>query len=96
VVGVYASARLYLVPARPAWNTPRTVVSFFATAVAMGPLVAFLAHGGDRMLLAGAGGGTVVQLALYQFVAASVAVRRGHEWTAFGTLLFRRFRWLLA
>jgi Fe-S-cluster-containing dehydrogenase component/DMSO reductase anchor subunit len=36
VLGVYASARLYVVPGRPAWNTPLTVVRFFATALALG------------------------------------------------------------
>ena len=36
-MGVYASARLYVVPGRPAWDTPLTVVRFFATAVALGP-----------------------------------------------------------
>jgi hypothetical protein len=30
VAGVYASARLYVVPGRPAWNSPLTVVRFFA------------------------------------------------------------------
>jgi formate dehydrogenase iron-sulfur subunit len=35
--GVFASARLYVVPGRPAWNTPLTVVRFFATALALGP-----------------------------------------------------------
>ena len=35
--GVFASARLYIVPGRPAWNTPLTVVRFFATALALGP-----------------------------------------------------------
>ncbi|GAC1591597.1 MAG: dimethyl sulfoxide reductase anchor subunit [Acidimicrobiales bacterium] len=102
LVGVYASARLYLVPARPAWNTPRTVVAFFATALTTGPLVVVLA--GERPVpgvatvrveLALAALGTVVQLAIYQSIAASVAVRRGHEWVAFGRLLFRRFRGLL-
>jgi DMSO reductase iron-sulfur subunit len=29
--GVGASARLYLVPGRPAWNSPLTIVEFFAT-----------------------------------------------------------------
>jgi formate dehydrogenase iron-sulfur subunit len=37
--GVYASARLYVVPGRPAWNSPLTVVRFGATAVAVGPLL---------------------------------------------------------
>lgn len=36
-VGVYASARLYVVPGRPAWNSPLTIVRFFATALATGP-----------------------------------------------------------
>jgi DMSO reductase anchor subunit len=39
VLGVYASARLYVVPGRPAWDTPLTVVRFFATAAMLGPLL---------------------------------------------------------
>jgi DMSO reductase anchor subunit len=35
--GIYASARLYVVPGRPAWDTPLTIVRFFATALALGP-----------------------------------------------------------
>lgn len=35
--GVFASARLYVVPGRPAWDTPLTVVRFYATALALGP-----------------------------------------------------------
>lgn len=37
--GIYASARLYVVPGRPAWDTPLTIVRFFATALALGWLV---------------------------------------------------------
>lgn len=37
LTGVYASARLYVVPGRPAWNSPLTSVRFFATAAALGP-----------------------------------------------------------
>ena len=37
--GIYASGRLYIVPGRPAWNTPLTVVRFFATALTIGPLL---------------------------------------------------------
>jgi DMSO reductase iron-sulfur subunit len=39
IAGVYASGRLYIVPGRPAWDTPLTLVRFFATAVALGPLL---------------------------------------------------------
>ncbi len=35
--GIFASARLYVVPGRPSWNTPLTVVRFGATALALGP-----------------------------------------------------------
>jgi DMSO reductase anchor subunit len=34
--GVYASARLYVVPGRPAWDSPLTIVRFGATALALG------------------------------------------------------------
>jgi len=48
--GVAASALLYVVPGRPAWHTPLTVVRFFATAVAIGPGLT------GRPLLAAGGG----------------------------------------
>ena len=103
VAGVFASARLYLVPARPAWYSPRTVLAFFATAVASGPVMAALALSGARLpvdwirLLVGVGAAaTIVQLAMYQYLAAAVAVHKQHEWVAFGRLLFRHFRGLLA
>jgi DMSO reductase iron-sulfur subunit len=35
--GVYASGRLYVVPGRPAWNSPITILRFGATALATGP-----------------------------------------------------------
>jgi formate dehydrogenase iron-sulfur subunit len=39
LAGVYASARLYVVPGRPAWDTALTPVRFLATLAATGPLV---------------------------------------------------------
>jgi DMSO reductase iron-sulfur subunit len=36
--GVTASALIYLVPARPAWNSKRTVADFYLTALLLGPL----------------------------------------------------------
>lgn len=39
VAGVYASARLYIVPGRPAWNSPLTVVRFGATIIILGPVL---------------------------------------------------------
>jgi formate dehydrogenase iron-sulfur subunit len=40
VIGTYCSARIYMIPARPAWNTPWTLVRFFLTAAVLGALVA--------------------------------------------------------
>lgn len=37
--GIYASARLYIVSGRPAWDSPLTIVRFFATAAALGPVL---------------------------------------------------------
>jgi DMSO reductase anchor subunit len=39
VAGVYASARLYIVPGRPSWDTPLTIAAFAATGLAVGPLI---------------------------------------------------------
>jgi DMSO reductase anchor subunit len=39
VCGVYASARIYLVPGRPAWNSGHTIAEFFLTAATLGPLL---------------------------------------------------------
>src|SRR5439155_8624488 len=36
--GVTASAFIYLVPARPAWNSRYTLAEFFLTAAILGPL----------------------------------------------------------
>ena len=36
IAGVGASARLYLVPGRPAWNSPFTIAEFYLTAALLG------------------------------------------------------------
>ena len=96
VAGTYASGRLYLVPARPVWNSGRTVVAFFAAALATGPLVAVVAAhpppGGARLLFALAATGSLVQLGAVQHLVASIAVRREREFRLSAQLLFRRFR----
>jgi DMSO reductase anchor subunit/Fe-S-cluster-containing dehydrogenase component len=40
ILGVTASACIYLVPARPAWNTKRTLAEFYLTGALLGPLFA--------------------------------------------------------
>src|SRR5699024_4241537 len=38
IAGVTCSARIYIVRARPAWDSRYTVAEFFATALLLGPL----------------------------------------------------------
>jgi DMSO reductase iron-sulfur subunit len=47
VAGVLASACIYRVPARPAWNSRHTVLQFFATGATLGPLFAAAIGAGD-------------------------------------------------
>ncbi len=86
MAGVYASARLYLVPARPVWHSRRTPVAFFATAVATGPLVTLLCL--DRtelrpsavgLLIAVAALGTIAQLGVQARLLAVVRSRQDHQ-----------------
>lgn len=93
--GVYASARLYLVPARPVWNSRRTPAAFFATAVASGPLLTLLcldrdslAPGWVGVLIAMAAAGTVAQLGVQAHLLRTVRRRpdRQHRGTAELTL----------
>lgn len=46
--GITASACIYLVPARPAWNSKRTVAGFFLTSMLLGPLLSASLGVGDR------------------------------------------------
>jgi Fe-S-cluster-containing dehydrogenase component/DMSO reductase anchor subunit len=50
--GVTASACLYRVPSRPAWNTPFTLLQFNLTALTLGPLFAAASRLGAPRLLA--------------------------------------------
>jgi Fe-S-cluster-containing dehydrogenase component/DMSO reductase anchor subunit len=76
IAGVYASARLYIVPGRPSWDTPLTVATFAATGLAVGPLLT--GHAG-----LGAAGSCVGLLAL---LANLVRLRDDHEVSRGGTV----------
>jgi DMSO reductase anchor subunit len=69
--GVTASACIYRVPSRPAWNTPLTLVQFNLTALTLGPLFAAATGAGAPRWLAVASalaaGGQFVVLALKFF-----------------------------
>lgn len=50
LAGVGASARLYLAPGRPAWNSPLTVLEFFSTTAILGTAACgLLIHHGGRL-----------------------------------------------
>jgi DMSO reductase anchor subunit len=55
LAGVTASSCIYLVRARPAWNSKTTVAEFFLTAALLGPLFAASIGVGGRYLLAAPG-----------------------------------------
>lgn len=102
VAGIYASGRLYLVPARPVWNSPRTIVSFFATALATGPLLAVLCLERGRLgpglvagLMVAAAAGTVAQLGTVRHLHRTVRGRTDRQHTGTAVLL-GRFRQLVA
>jgi DMSO reductase iron-sulfur subunit len=51
MAGIASSAWIYMVPARPAWNSQHTIADFFLTAALLGPLFAAnLGVGASRML----------------------------------------------
>ena len=101
VAGVYASARLYLVPARPVWNSRRTPVAFFATAVSIGPLVALLCLDRTAMrpvwiagLIGVAAAGIVVQHGVQARLLAVVRRRSDHQHEGTAQLLDGELRGL--
>jgi Fe-S-cluster-containing dehydrogenase component/DMSO reductase anchor subunit len=80
--GVFASARLYIVPGRPSWNSPLTVAQFGLTAALAGALVA------DRSGLAaglaaaqlGVSGANLLRLTRAHTFEASGTVRLTLNW----------------
>jgi len=42
IAGIFSSAKIYMVPARPSWNNIRTPIAFFSTAFLLGPLATLL------------------------------------------------------
>jgi formate dehydrogenase iron-sulfur subunit len=81
--GMTASAYIYRVPSRPAWNTPVTLLQFHLTALVLGPLFAAAVGAGSARWLTGAGaiaaGTSLIALALrfLQVSASDVVELRG-------------------
>ena len=96
IAGVTASACIYRVPSRPAWNTPFTLVQFNLTAGVLGPLFAAAVGAGDRRSLALAAaamaGAQVVLLALrfFRCIASDSLELRGTA-RLLSTVLARQF-----
>jgi formate dehydrogenase iron-sulfur subunit len=76
LAGVTASACIYRVPSRPAWNTPMTLVQFNLTAGTLGPLCAAAAGAGEVRWLgiaAAAMGGAQLLLLAVRFLRCMAA-----------------------
>jgi Fe-S-cluster-containing dehydrogenase component/DMSO reductase anchor subunit len=53
LAGLTSSAKIYMVPARPAWNMPFTLSDFFLTAAVLGPRLVLAAGLGDGKWIVG-------------------------------------------
>jgi formate dehydrogenase iron-sulfur subunit len=94
ILGVYASARLYMVPARPAWNSTLTILEFGLSAVLTGTLSAALFHPLGRQVLVLAAACSAMALAILQLVKViHLYSSRDPECRATGRLLCFRLRW---
>ncbi|HVZ22435.1 MAG TPA: DmsC/YnfH family molybdoenzyme membrane anchor subunit [Vicinamibacterales bacterium] len=94
--GVTASACIYRVPSRPAWDTPYTLLQFHLTALVLGPLFARAAGiGNARWLAIAAAGIASIQFVLlaarfFRLIAADGAELRGTA-RLLSTVLASRF-----
>ncbi len=69
LIAMYATSRIYLVPGRPAWNSPHTIADFFLTGCTLGPLL-LAALGGphEAALLASAAAVAHVLAEIWRFL----------------------------
>lgn len=78
IAGIFSSARIYMVPARPSWNNCRTPIAFFATALVLGPLATltlFAAYAGPFSTLIRTNGTGIVGQLLVAIVLAAGLVQ---------------------
>jgi DMSO reductase iron-sulfur subunit len=94
LAGVGASARLYLVPGRPAWNSPLTVFEFFATAAtlgfAAGNVLTERGSGWTAGLLAAAAATVAVLIGKIARLALSPRYELYASWQLFSTTLLNK------
>jgi DMSO reductase iron-sulfur subunit len=93
LAGVWCSARIYVVPARPAWNSGYTVAEYFATALLLGPLfVRAMGITEAPWLVWAAGAGACAQLAVQALKFLWLARAETFELRASALLLSGRLR----
>jgi DMSO reductase iron-sulfur subunit len=71
LAGVFCSARIYIVPARPAWNSRYTLAEFFSTLLLLGPLFVRTMDSADAVWLgraAAAGGAAQLLTQVLKFL----------------------------
>ncbi len=108
ITGIYCSAKIYMVPARPSWNTPRTPIAFFATTLLLGPLAtlflfalrgmqpAFLTNGVSLVIKALVGIILIAGLVQLGYILVGVFYllsREEHEMRGTAKLLTQWFRY---
>jgi DMSO reductase anchor subunit len=93
---VSASACIYRVPSRPAWNTWFTLLQFHLTSLVLGPIFAAAVGAGSPRWLTGAGAiaaGSGLAVFALQFLRVSASDRVELQGTA--RLLSTRYAWPL-
>ncbi len=97
LAGILASAKIYLVPARPAWNTGMTVLDFYLSGAVLGPfLPALLGHSLAHFCLPVIAGGAVLQLMNQGAKLLRLLASKEFELQASGRMLAARFTPALA
>jgi formate dehydrogenase iron-sulfur subunit len=96
LAGVVATGCIYLVPSRPAWNTPRTIVHFLLTAALLGTLTAAAAGVGNAAWFRAVGAATAIGLAAsiaysHRIMAAAASVELRGTARLLSTTLVRPF-----
>ena len=92
-VGVACSARIYVVRARPAWDSGYTAAEFFSTALLLGPLFVRATAVGDAAWIAwAAAGGGAAQLVTQAMKFLWLARSERYELRASSLLLSGRLR----
>ena len=91
MAGVGASARLYLTPGRPTWNSPFTVLEFFATTILLGAAADNLMGTAFPWPLPACGLGCLLVLSVkLLWLAFSTTRERYGSWQLLSTVLFTR------